>query len=78
LPHETLYFQYDTLLGPVHYWDSNGFCLWAKQLQKGRFQWPLDEEDVLNITSKELAWLLSGLEVKQQIKHQSLQYKTLA
>ena len=62
----------------ILYWDSNGFCLWVKQLQKGRFQWPSDEEDVLNITSKELAWLLSGLEVKQQIKHQSLKYKTLA
>jgi len=61
----------------ILYWDSNGFCLWVKMLQKGRFKWPEDEKDVLNISSKELAWLLSGLEVKQQVKHQSLQYKTL-
>lgn len=61
----------------IIYWDSNGFCLWSKKLQKGRFRWPEDEEDVLSITSKELAWLLSGLEVKQQVKFQSLQYKTL-
>jgi len=41
----------------ILYWDSNGFCLWSKKLQKGRFRWPLDEEDVLDITSRELCAL---------------------
>ncbi len=49
----------------VLYWDSNGFCLWSKQLQKGCFKWPQEKEDVLSITSYEFGWILSGLELKQ-------------
>ena len=61
----------------ILYWERNGFCLWSKQLQKGRYRWPENEDDVLKITSRELAWLLSGLDVKQKSNHHALHYSVL-
>jgi hypothetical protein len=39
--------------------------------------WPEDENDILKITSRELAWLLSGLDVKQKSNHHNLHYSVL-
>lgn len=61
----------------ILYWDSNGFCLWMKRLERGNFKWPRTEEDVMKISRKELSWLLSGLELKQQVKHKELNYSFL-
>ena len=51
----------------VLYWDRNGFCLWNKRLEKGRFRWPKTAGEVLQIGSRELSWLLSGLGVEQRL-----------
>ena len=61
----------------ILYWETNGFCLWVKQLQKGCYKWPENEDDVLKITSRELAWILSGLDVKQKSNHRPLHYSVL-
>ncbi len=58
----------------VLYWDQNGFCLWTKRLEKGRFRWPGDAGEVLELGNRELAWLLSGLSIKQAQAHKSLHY----
>jgi transposase len=60
------------------YWDTNGFCLWVKRLERGRFKWPDSKEDILKISSRQLSWLLSGLEVKQRCSHKELFYKHLS
>jgi transposase len=44
------------------YWDRNGFCLWQKRLEKDRFPWPQDREEVLGISRDELDMLLSGID----------------
>ncbi|MCP4119578.1 MAG: IS66 family insertion sequence element accessory protein TnpB [Desulfobacteraceae bacterium] len=62
----------------ILYWDRNGFCLWHKRLEKDRFQWPETEEDVVDIHSHELAWLLDGLSLKQGEAHQQLSYTIVA
>lgn len=46
----------------ILYWDRNGFCLWMKRLEKERFRWPETKKEVEEIGSKELEWLLNGLD----------------
>lgn len=59
------------------YWDHNGFCLWQKRLEKHHFKWPNIERQVLSIDSRQLNWLLDGLELRQQTAHKKLSYSTL-
>jgi len=47
------------------YWDNDGFLLLYKRLENGILQWPRDEDEVKNLTSQELRWLLEGLAVQQ-------------
>ncbi|MDA3862449.1 MAG: IS66 family insertion sequence element accessory protein TnpB [Deltaproteobacteria bacterium] len=58
------------------YRDINGFCLWQKKLSKEKFKWPQSqEEEVLNIGTRELKWLLDGLEIDQLRAHKKLHYQ---
>jgi len=57
------------------YWDNNGFCLWEKRLEKHRFRWPENEEEVLEIDGIRLGWLLSGLDITRA--HEGLNYSTV-
>lgn len=47
------------------YWDRNGFALWMKRLEQDQFDWPGVAEQVLNLTGRELRWLLDGLDWKR-------------
>jgi transposase len=55
------------------YWDNNGFCLWMKRLEKEQFQWPKKEAQSIELTQRELNWLLDGLDLKQN-SHRILSY----
>lgn len=46
----------------ILYWDRNGFCLWQKRLEQDKFPWPLNEEDVKEITEDDLSMLLDGID----------------
>ena len=59
------------------YWDRNGFCLWQKRLERDRFRWPETAKEVLNISPRELRWLLDGLELMQSGAHRQLQYSSV-
>ncbi len=48
----------------VLYWDRNGFCLWQKRLEKHRFPWPANTQQVQEITSSELRLILDGLDIR--------------
>lgn len=46
----------------VLYWDGQGFCLFAKRLEKGRFTWPVTKEGTVTLSPAQLSMLLEGLE----------------
>jgi transposase len=46
----------------VLYWDGQGFCLFAKRLEKGRFVWPITKEGSVTLTSAQLSMLLEGID----------------
>jgi transposase len=46
------------------YWERDGFCLWQKRLERGRFRWPGGGEgERIEIGVAELQWLLTGLDI---------------
>lgn len=61
----------------VLYWDRNGFCLWQKRLEKERFHWPASPEAVMEVSRRQLMWLLEGLEIYQRHAHRQLHYTTV-
>jgi transposase len=61
----------------ILYWDRNGFCLWQKRLEKHRFKWPRNRDDVLEVGAGELEFLLEGLDINSVRPHGSLNYSTL-
>ena len=42
--------------------DGQGMCLFAKRLEKGRFQWPQTTNGVVTITLAQLSMLLEALD----------------
>jgi transposase len=45
----------------ILHWDNNGFSLYYRRLEKGRFRWPnANRGTPLQITGSELHWLLDG------------------
>ena len=34
----------------ILYWHTNGFCLWMKRLERGRFKWPSPTADFFCIS----------------------------
>ncbi|MBU4269248.1 MAG: IS66 family insertion sequence element accessory protein TnpB [Acidobacteria bacterium] len=61
----------------ILYYDHNGFCLWYKRLEKVVFRWPKEATDILEIGSRELSWLLQGLEIKQPLFPPAEKYSML-
>jgi transposase len=46
------------------FWDKNGFVLYHKRLERGRFKLSKTSDGTLNITHQQLDWLLAGLDFK--------------
>ena len=58
----------------ILYWDKNGFCLWYKRLEKGKFKIPGIQEEY-SMTAEQLRWLLDGLDIGQMTPVEVLHYK---
>ena len=50
-------------------WDTNGFWLYYRRLERGRFKWPVQTGPALSITRRQLQWLLDGLAIEQKQAH---------
>ena len=54
-------------------WDGDGFWLYFKRLEKGRFRWPdSDESRTMTLTGDELYMLLGSPRVMQKLKRQEV------
>jgi hypothetical protein len=50
-------------------WDTDGFWLHFKRLEKGRFKWPAPGADAtMTLTGEELTYLLSGTRVELKLR----------
>jgi transposase len=62
----------------ILYWDHNGFWLYYRRLERGRFRWPKAGEDGPRaISRRQLQWLLDGLELEQRRAHRSVLARTV-
>jgi transposase len=54
-------------------WDGDGFWLYFKRLEKGRFRWPATgKEQTMILTQEELNILLGGTRVELKLKRQEV------
>lgn len=60
----------------ILYWAENGFCIWMKRLEKDVFRWPESEQEVIQVSSTALNWLLQGLDLQQA--HKRLAYSSVS
>ena len=62
----------------ILYWERSGFVLWYKRLEKDRFPWPRrDKDGVVQMTGRELNWLLDGIDLFRVKPHQELSYASV-
>jgi transposase len=55
----------------ILYWDRNGFWLYYRRLDAGRFRWPKsgDGKQAMAVSRRQLQWLLDGLALEQHKAH---------
>lgn len=49
----------------ILHWDHNGFWLYYKRLERGKFKWPNNESESIKINIKEFSYLLDGYEIRR-------------
>ena len=58
------------------FWERNGFVLWQKKLEAERFPWPREvDTEVVELSGRELNWLLDGLDIFAMKPHEELRYE---
>lgn len=60
-------------------WDADGFWLYFKRLEKGRFRWPQPgETPTMTLTSEELATFLGGVRVELKLKRNEVTERSIS
>ena len=49
----------------ILYWQYNGFCLWYKRLEAGKYKFPRLDAEAMTITRQELRLLLEGIDISK-------------
>lgn len=62
----------------ILHWEHNGFWLYYRRLERGRFQWPAEgQEGALTVSRRQLQWLLDGLSMEQRQAHAAVGARTV-
>jgi transposase len=57
----------------ILHWEHNGFWLYYRRLDKGKFQWPSNgDRQSISLSLRELHWLLDGLSPIQSTAHPAI------
>ena len=60
------------------YWERNGFAMWQKKLESDKFPWPrVGKQEVVELSGRELNWLLDGMDVFAMKPHDVLSYESV-
>lgn len=61
------------------YWHRNGFCLWQKRLERDKFAWPRDNNEVTQtISLQEFGWLIEGFDLAKNKPHKTLIFASVS
>lgn len=59
-------------------WDTSGFWLYYRRLERGHFQWPATPDGATRLISRrQLQWLLDGLALEQRQAHPVVTARTV-
>lgn len=62
----------------ILYWDSEGFCLLYKRMEKEKFRFPKHiGESVYTVAPEELRWLTHGLRVEEIKRYEKLRKENI-
>ena len=70
-----LFCSRDRKLMKCIWWDRNGFCLWQKRLDEGKFPWFESQKEAREISQEQLRMLLDGIDFWHA--YQEIQYKEM-
>jgi transposase len=63
----------------ILHWDMNGFWLYYRRLERGRFRWPdAGENGPIRVSRRQLEWLLCGLSIEQAQAHREVLARKVA
>lgn len=62
----------------ILYWDTNGFCLFYKRLERGKFSFVKENpESSYTISKADLEWLIAGLDIGEIKKYRDYESKKM-
>lgn len=70
--HLFVFFNRTFKMVKILYWDTDGYAIWSKRLERGRFNIPKSADGKIELDTRELYAILSGIKPKRYYKRFSL------
>lgn len=63
----------------ILHWDTSGFWLYYRRLERGRFKWPNSSADgTIAVSRRQLRWLLDGFSIDERRAHPEVLARRIA